>query len=304
MAANNTYGIVRPALVSADDVEIFYAYRPTRNSEDESFKKWRQVSDVTSMFTNGELENPSIADPRLPGMYNLRLPVSIFGNKGIYTVFIRPKEIRATIKDVGSLTSFPGIRGIVIDMNTVSSDRSLFENDNMVGYRVEYLNYENDGLRRQEYYRIVTSSNLCEPVSQNMTTSNTTSNGYRYSATGSLSFITLTPSTAPSFRPNGTPYIGVPNQQIILTHTKFDPLFLEIDMVNHDIETVSTMLEGNVIRDLDHGRVSYLNDNQEIYKQFEFYTLKNNYTSNPEFEVKRDVSSNIDTSMNIDEILS
>ena len=89
--ANNTYGIVRPALINPSDAEIFYSYRPTRNSDDNGFRKWRKIDDVASVLSNGELEIPDGADPRLPGMYNLNLPISIFGKKGFYTVYIRPK---------------------------------------------------------------------------------------------------------------------------------------------------------------------------------------------------------------------
>ena len=300
--ANNTYGIVRAALVDPSDVEIFYCYRPTRNSEDESFRKWRKIDDITSMFSNGELETSSVSDIRLPGMYNLNLPVSIFGRKGFYTIYIRPKEFTCTIKDVGALDSYPEIRGIVIDMNEITENRSLFSNDNLVGYRVEYYNFQSDGLMRQQYYRLVTSNNLCEPVSQNVVTSNTSSNGYRFNAGGTLCFVTLAPSTAPSFKPNATPYIGVPNQKITFINTKFDPVALEVNIVENDIDTLSYGIYGETVRNLDNGRVSIYNTDEEIFKQFEFSTVKDNYTNRSIAELKQDVSDNIDTSLDINEL--
>lgn len=300
--ANNTYGIVRAALIDPSDVEIFYCYRPTRNSEDESFKKWRKIDDVASVFSNGELETSTEADIRLPGMYNLNLPVSIFGRKGFYTIYIRPKELTCTIKDVGALESYPEIRGIVVDMNDIPENRSLFTNDNLVGYRVEYYNFQGDGLMRQQYYRLVTSNNLCEPVSQNVITSNTSSNGYRFNAGGTLCFITLTPSTAPSFKPNATPYIGVPNQKIVLANTKFDPVTLEVNIIENDMDTLSYGIYGETVRNLDNGRVSIYNRDDEIFKQFEFSTVKDNYTNRSIAELKQDVSDNIDTSLDINEL--
>lgn len=300
--ANNTYGIVRAALIDPSDVEIFYCYRPTRNSEDESFKKWRKIDDVASVFSNGELETSTEADIRLPGMYNLNLPVSIFGRKGFYTIYIRPKELTCTIKDVGALESYPEIRGIVVDMNDIPENRSLFTNDNLVGYRVEYYNFQGDGLMRQQYYRLVTSNNLCEPVSQNVITSNTSSNGYRFNAGGTLCFITLTPSTAPSFKPNATPYIGVPNQKIVLVNTKFDPVTLEVNIIENDMDTLSYGIYGETVRNLDNGRVSIYNRDDEIFKQFEFSTVKDNYTNRSIAELKQDVSDNIDTSLDINEL--
>ena len=49
---NNTYGSIRPSLVDvSNDVEIFYHYRPTRNSEDEIFSNFKKVENVTSMLS-------------------------------------------------------------------------------------------------------------------------------------------------------------------------------------------------------------------------------------------------------------
>ena len=299
---NSTYGIVKPSLVDpSQDVDVFYHYRPSRSSEDTSFKQFKKISDVSSIFSNSEFENTDEPDMRLPGMYNLNLPVSLFGKKGIYTIYIKPKEIRCTIKDVGSLAAYPDVKGIVIDMNEVEN-QSLFAADNLVGYRVEYFEYEGSGLKRQQYYRLITSNNMCEPVSQNLTSANTNANGYRFNGSGSLCFMTLTPSTSPSFKSNSKPYIGTPNQKIVITNTKFDPVMIELEMVDHDIETLSIMSEGEQVRNLENGRVSTYNFDGEIYKQMEFFTVKDNYTKNSVAEVKTDKSDNIDNSLDINDL--
>lgn len=299
---NNTYGIIKSSLIDpAQDVQVFYHYRPSRSSEDTSFKSFKEITDVSSIFSNSVIDTDDF-DKRLPGMYNLNLPVSIFGKKGIYTIYIRPKEFTCTIKDVGSLAAYPDIKGIVIDMNSVEN-QTLFETDKLVGYRVEYFDYEGSGLKRQEYYRLITSNNMCEPVSQNLTSANTNSNGYRFNGSGTLCFMTLTPSTSPSFKSNSKPYIGSPNQQIVITNTKFDPVMIEVEMVDHDIETLSIMSEGNVVRNLDKGQVSYYNFENEIYKQYEFSTIKDNYTKNSVAEIKIDRSNNIDNELDINELI-
>lgn len=299
---NSTYGIVKPSLIDpSQDVEVFYHYRPSRSSEDSSFKQFKKISDVSSIFSNSEFENTDESDMRLPGMYNLNLPVSIFGKKGIYTIYIKPKEIRCTIKDVGSLVAYPDVKGIIIDMNDVEN-QTLFDADKLVGYRVEYFEYEGSGLRRQQYYRLITSNNMCEPVSQNLTSANTNANGYRFNGSGSLCFVTLTPSTSPSFKSNSKPYIGTPNQKIVITNTKFDPVMIELEMVDHDIETLSIMAEGEMVRNLENGRVSTYNFEGEIYKQMEFFTVKDNYTKNNVAEVKTDKSDNIDNSLDINDL--
>lgn len=302
---NNSYGTVKSALVNpAKDVEIFYHYRPTRSSADPEFKNFKKVEDVSSMLsTVDEDSSDTTYDTTIPGMYNLNLPVSIFGSKGIYTIYIRPREYRFQIKDVGVLAAYPDQKGIVIDISEVD-DPSFFSADSLIGYRVEYFEASGGKQIRQDYYRLITSNNNCEPITQNLTSANTNSNGYRYNTSGSLSFITVTPSTSPEFRANAKPYIGVPSQQILISNTKFDPVMLEVEMVDHDIETLSIISEGNVIRTLDNGRMTHYNFDNEIYKQFEFYTVKDNYTQKPVYEVKKDKSGNIDNSIDAEQLFN
>ena len=304
---NSTYGNVKSAFINPQkDVEIFYHYRPTLNSEDISYKNFKKIEDVSSVFTTVEIEdgaknangNP-FPNTILPGIYNLSLPVNIFGRKGFYTVFIRPKEIYCTITDVGALGAYPDVRGIVLDMNNIDKDRAMFGNDNLVGYRVEYLD---TNLERQDYYRLITSNNFAEPITQNLTSSNTNSNAYRFNESGTLVFLTLSPSTSPSFKASSKPYIGTPNQTIIISNTKFDPVCLRIEICENDFDTIATSIDGNQIRSLDNGILTTYNDDMEIFKQFEFYTLKDNYNKNAKFEVKKKRTSNIDNSVDAIEV--
>lgn len=305
---NNTYGTVKPSLITdiSQDVEIWYKYKPTRSTEDDTYRTFKKVANPTSMLsiaTIEETDSEESTDLRLPGMYELALPVSIFGNVGIYTVYIKPREIPCTIRDIGALAAFPDVKGIVIDLNSVTN-RAMFSNDNLTGYRIEYYDYSENGLQRQEYYRIITSNNNCEPVSQNLTSANTNSNGYRFNDSGTLSFITVTPSTSMSFRSNQKPYIGSPNQKIMITNTKFDPVMLEIEMVEHDIETVSTMLEGDQIRSLDKGLLTTYNKNGEIYIQSEYYTIKNTFNNSDVYEVRKKITENFNTEADYEELVA
>lgn len=290
MPSASTYGIVKPSVVTAEDVDIFYNYKPYRNSEEEEYSKWKRL-DSEQVFSPAILDETDIADKRLPGMYNLKLPVSVFGNKGYYTVYIKPKEIKCIIKDVGTLLAYPDIRGLIIDTDGLAGGRSLFSNDNLTGYRIDYFEYQGDGLYRQPYHRIVTSCNLCEVVSAHQ---------YRFNNSSSLSFVTVTPSTSPSFMANSKPFIGTPNQQISMVNTKFDPVMLEINMVEHDIETVSVMLEGEQVRNLDNGRVTTYNFEGEPYHQVEYFTSKDNYTGISVAEVKENTTNNFDASLPIE----
>ena len=157
-------------------------------------------------------------------------------------------------------------------------------------------------LNVKNFIIIITSNNKCEPVSQNLSSGYTKSNGYRFNGSGTLCFMTVTPSTAPSFKSNSLPYIGAPNQRISITNTKFDPVVIEVEMVEHDIETLSIMAEGEVVRNLENGRVTHYNFDGEIYKQYEYFTVKDNYTKNNVAEVKTDQSTNVDSSLPIEEL--
>lgn len=303
---NNTYGSVRPSIVDINnDVEIFYHYRPTRNSEDETFKDFKKVSDVSSMLSSCSYEDSekSNVDLTLPGMYNLSLPTSIFSQVGFYTIYIRPKEIEATITDIGVLAAYTDINGIVIDMNNQTDQSQLFSNDSLNGYRIDYFEDDNGKLKRQDYYRIITGCNRCEPITQNLSSSNSNSNGYRFNSSGSLCFLTVTPNSSPSYKASANPFIGTPNQKIVISNTKFDPLMIEVEICRHDIETLNTAIDGNQIRSLDNQLVTTYNEDGEIYSQKEFISVKDNYTQTDKYEVKKDRSSNIDFIPNYDEIM-
>ena len=74
---------------------------------------------------------------------------------------------------------------------------------------------------------------------------------------------------------------------------------IELEMVEHDIETVSTMLEGSQLRNMDNGLITTFNDKDEIYSQSEVYSLKDEYTKKPMYEVRKNKKNNIDFSQNI-----
>ena len=299
---NNTYGIVRPSTLNIEnDVVIWYNFKPNRYTNDSQYSTFTKVDDVTSMLDSSKIDDDT--NTVLNGMFNLSLPVSIFGNTGIYTVYIKPKEIECEIKDVGALAAYSDVRGIVLDTQSITDQTALFQSDNLVGYRIEYLDTSGNG-ERQDMYRIVTSCNRWEPISQNLTSANSNANGYRYNESGTLCFITVTPSLSPSFKPNATPYIGTPNQKIIISNTKFDPISIEIEMVEHDVESLWTSMNGNTIRSLDNGLVTVYNKNNEIFTQHEYYTLKDNYTTNDKYEVKKDRDGNISYNDDADEILN
>lgn len=256
---NNVYGTKKPALIGSSDVEIFYHYRPTRNSNDADFSNFKKIDSNILTSMSSDVDGDIVT---LPGMYNLRLPLDIFNQKGIYTIYIKPKEIPATIMDVSTLAAYPNIRGIVID--TTNIEEGTITNNSLVGYRVEY--FDENGNRSQDF-RIITSNNRCEPVAQNLNDSMQKGVRYRFNESSNLMFCTLTPSVGMSFKSNSIPYIGTTSQKISLINTKFNPFMLEVEMVENDIETISYMLEGEQLRNLDKGIITTFTKDGGIYNQ-------------------------------------
>ena len=76
---------------------------------------------------------------------------------------------------------------------------------------------------------------------------------------------------------------------------------IEIEMVEHDAETITTMLEGDTIMDHDNAIMTHYNDNKEIYQQYDFYEQKN-ALGEPLYTVKRK-RENIDSSEDYDNIV-
>lgn len=287
MSSNGAYGTRIASRITPNDVEIFYSYSPTRNSDDVNKASFTKLPSTLLMDAKS-------GDDILEGLKNLKLPLQYFNKKGFYSVYIRPKEVRAVINHISTLTSYPDVRGIVIDTNKVEGlDNELKTNNMLVGYRIVYLKTDGSG-ERENYYRIVTSNNKCEPVEQSLPNVNQNATRYRFNESSNLTFITVTPSVAPSFKPNAEPYIGKTGQEIIFINTKFEPILLDIEMVDKDIENISTMLEGSQLRSLDNGLVTTFNENNEIYHQSEHYSLKDKYTGEPIFEVKKNKTDSID----------
>lgn len=298
--ANGVYGTNIPTSISndliANYVDIVYSYSRTRNSTDVEGSKFEKLS--SDNMKNVVLSKSETNDNMVDGLYNLKLPTDIFGKKGFYTIYIKPKEIPVTIMDVSTLHDFPTVRGIVIDLKAIPTelkgDASV--NNGLVGYRVIYRN--NDGTRSNEL-RIVTSNNKCEPVVNVSTTTNSKTYSYRYNENSTYTFITVTPSMPLSYKASSTPFIGKATQNIYLVNTLFEPICIELEMVENDIDTVTNILTGNQLRDLNNGLLTTFDKDNNILVQHEMSTLKSSETGTPQYEVKENRSDNIDFTQTI-----
>ena len=251
--ATGTYGTIRSADVSPDDVEIILNYTPSRDVTDNFVLTKLDTKTILRPYFHNSQTGGNANIEILGGLYNLKLPADQFNRLGIYTLYIRPAEIRTKITDCGILSALPNVKGIVIDLNNVPSEfRNKFVNQGLVGFRVEYLN--TDGSKIPNFFRIITSSFYCEPVVQNLTNTSQKSIRYIYvEGTSNLLFCTLSPSSSPTNKPNATPFIGTPDQNIIISNTFFNPITTEIEIVDQDISTLAIALYGNQTKSLDDG---------------------------------------------------
>jgi hypothetical protein len=289
--ATGTYGIVRPADVNPSDVEITVFYATNRNTTNTRVFKLNSSNLI-------QIDNPNKIGTGFEifgGLYTLKLPLNDFSAKGIYTIVIKPVEIRTTIVDCGILSSSPDIKGIILDGSdpNIAAFADKFENNGLVGYRIEYItpNTSSNDLKIRNFFRVVTSNNRAEPVNQNLTNTNQKSIRYRFNDNSTLVFCTVSPSSESNVTPNVFPFIGQPNQEIIITNTYFNPLVLEVEVVDHDIETLAIGLFGNQTKSLDDGIYTLYNFSNDIYKQYNLYEVKDRFTGKPLYEVKQERSS-------------
>ena len=302
--AVGSYGIVRPADVSPDDVEILYHYAADRVSTTAvTLKKLTPNQVLTPILHTGTTTTDTVAvgTEILGGLYNLQLNAADFSNLGIYTLYIRPKQIKTTVMDCGVLASLPSVRGVVIDLSNVPSvDRNKFTPQGLVGYRIEYIN-PNDNKKLPNFYKIVTSSFYCTPVTANLNTTTQKSVRYQYSeGATNFMFLTVTPSSAPSNKPNTVPFIGSPGQKIILSNTYLNPTTIQIDMVEHDASTLANALYGNQTKAVTPGIYTIYDKDKNIYRQYNLFEIKDDFNETL-YEV-RENRTDIDETLNFDTI--
>jgi len=283
--SSGVYGNRIPATFTpSEHADVFLSYRTNRSIPNAGFKKVE-----TSKYLNVETDGVN----QIGGLYQLKLPLDEFNKVGIYNIYIKPKEIKTTIQDVGVLFSYPEIRGLVL--NTANISELPNGNDSLVGYKIEY--YDSSGVKIPNLFRIITSNNRCEPTIQNNI------NTYRFNDNSTLSFLTVSPSSSTSARPLSLPYIGKPQDEVVISNTFFNPEMIEIEMTENDIESLYTSINGNQIRTLDNGLITTFDKNNNIISQTEHYVIKESATGTPVYEVKQN-KNNIDFSQDYENITS
>ena len=301
--AIGTYGTIRPADVSPEDVEIILNYTPSRDETADFVLTTLDAPSVLRPYFNNAATGGNANVEVLGGLYNLTLPADVFNQVGIYTMMLRPAQIRTSITDCGVLSALPNVKGIIIDLNNVPSQfRNKFAPQGLIGFRVEYLNP--DGSKIPNFFRTVTSNFYCEPVVVNQVNTTQKAIRYRYvEGVTNLMFCTLSPSSSPTNKPNATPFIGQPGQSIVMTNTYFNPVTIEIDMVEYDISSLAIALYGNQTKSVDDGIYTIYDSDNKIYKQYNLFEIRDQFNALL-YEVRQDRGANIDFTKNFTTIVS
>lgn len=294
----STYGTTRPADVSIDDIDVYYNYTPNRETINNNIYKLNST-EILSYNYLPEEEQISGGENLLEGLYNLRLPATVFGQLGIYTIYLKPKKVNGIILDCSVLSSLPSVKGIVFDINDLPE--YLRANNALQGYRIEYIdNATNDKIRN--VVRYVVTANKVVPVSENVGNTSQKAIRYRFDDTGTLLFVQVTPSSSSDVKSNVSPFIGTPDQMVIISNTFFSPLVIEVDMVENTIDTLTNFVVGEQIKDVDNGLLTYYNKERIITRQFNIYEIKDDVGDVPLYEVK-ERRTNIDETQDFDQII-
>ena len=295
--AIGSYGTIRPSDVSPEDVQIIMNYTPSRDVTDNFILTELDAQTLLKPYFNNTETGGNAGVEVLGGLYNLTLPAEQFNALGIYTLYLRPAQIRTRITDCGVLSALPNVKGIIIDISNVPVQfQNKFVPQGLVGFRIEYLNA--DGSKIPNFFRVVTSSFFCEPVVSNEINTTQKSIRYRYvDGSSNLIFLTLSPSSSPTNKPNATPFIGQPNQNIIISNTFFNPVTLEIEMVENDISSLAIALYGNQTKSIDDGIYTIYDSENNIYRQYNLYEIRDQFNALL-YEVRQSRGNNIDFSKN------
>jgi hypothetical protein len=301
--AIGSYGTIRPSDVSPEDVQIIMNYTPSRDVTDNFVLTELDAQTILKPYFNNTETGGNAGVEVLGGLYNLTLPAEQFNALGFYTLYLRPAQIRTLITDCGVLSALPNVKGIVIDITNVPVQyQNKFVPQGLVGFRIEYLNA--DGSKIPNFFRVVTSSFFCEPVVTNEVNTTQKSVRYRYvDGNSNLIFLTLSPSSSPTNKPNATPFIGQPNQNIIISNTFFNPITLEIEMVEYDVSSLAIALYGNQTKSIDDGIYTIYDAQDNIYRQYNLYEIRDQFNALL-YEVRQSRGNNIDFSKNFTNITS
>jgi len=259
------FGTKKLADITIDDVDILYAFSASREDiGDNAFQP------LFTSITDADLRKMLGAD----GVYKLRLPADKFNQLGFYSVLIKPKTIETVIQDCSYVVSSDD-NNIKISKKGIVIPSSQFQKaGSIVGYQIEY--FDKNNVKIKNLHKIVTSSQLVS-ISTNNNTINQGASSYTLDEAGTNLFLTVTPDEPSLISSNAAVDIGQRGQTILVSNTYFDPISIEVEMTDMTIKTLGIGIFGNSTRDLETSILSYFDDKNRIYRQYNLYTTKKKF---------------------------
>lgn len=268
------FGSKKLADITKNDVDILYSYSPTKE-------------EVGNLVLKPLFDNLSPSDFQklfgADGVYRMRLPAAVFKDLGNYTVLVKPKTFETQILDCSFVVSSVANQVEVSRRGIVIPNLKINGGSNLVGYQIEY--FDSNGQKIRNFFKIVTSTDLVSP-STNTNTSNPGSKTYTLDPNGSFLFLTVTPDEGGSISSSQGTNIGQQGQTISISNTFFDPVLLEVEMVDQNIKTLSYGIFGDSQRNLETGVYTIFDENGKIYKQYTLGTAKT-LTNNGSIEFRQ-----------------
>lgn len=257
------YGTKKLADIDYNDLDILYAFAPNRetvtNNQLNPLFPTISSSDFTKMFG---------AD----GAYKLKLPASTFNQLGFYVVLIKPKTFETNIIDCSFIVTETN-EDIQISRKGIVIPKLQFQGTgSLIGYQIEY--FDDNGIKIKNFHKIITGSDPVSPAqnSNQQIAGSTTS--YSLNDNGDSLFLTLTPDEISLISNTARADLGKAGQKILISNTFFDPIMLEIEMVDQTVKTLSYGIFGNSTRDMETGLFSIFDENNNLYKQYNLLTRK------------------------------
>jgi len=275
--AVGVYGTKKLADIDFNDVDILYSYSSDRVSIGGT-----QMTPLYDTISNNEFKKMFGSD----GMYKLRLPSSIFNQIGFYSIIIKPKSFKVTILDCSIIVSANDNDIQISKKGIVIPKIQLQGNGSLIGYQLEYFS-KTTGTKNKGVHKIITSSDLVKQSTAN-NTSQYSSKTYYLSSDGDFLFLTLSPDETNLISSSQDANLGTIGQDILISNTSFDPVSIEIEIVDQDIKTLSYALYGNSTRDLSTGIYSIFDENGNLFKQYNLGIRKSTFSNgNIEFKENR-----------------
>lgn len=261
------YGNTKLADVDFSDVDILYSFSPSRETIGDT-----ALQPLFSSITDADLKKMIGAD----GLFKLRLPATVFNQIGFYTVVVKPKTFETTIQDCSFIVQANNTNVTISKKGIIIPATQFQKIGSLVGFMVEY--FDKNDIKIKNFHRIITSANLVSVSTNNNTISRGSAN-YVLDPNGTQLFLTLSPDE-PDLISNNTPInLGVKGQNILLSNTTLNPTVIEVEVTDETVKTLGIILGGNSTRDNSTGILTYFTSDNLVYKQYNLFTRKSQFSN-------------------------